>query len=80
MMMTMMAMMTAMMMTSLTTTTAAQHYHYQRYQEKYYFTPGDSGFLAWDTAYGRVGAAVCWDQWFPESARALALQGAEVGE
>eukprot|EP00877_Chromochloris_zofingiensis_P004976 jgi/Chrzof1/1447/Cz10g08090.t1 len=48
------------------------------YQEKFYFTPGDTGFMVVDTAYGRLGAAICWDQWFPESARALALQGAEV--
>ena len=48
------------------------------YQEKYYFSPGDTGFLAWDTAYARVGVGICWDQWFPESARAMALQGAEV--
>lgn len=48
------------------------------YQEKEYFTPGDTGFRVWDTAYGRLGAAICWDQWFPETARCLALQGAEV--
>jgi len=48
------------------------------YQEKYYFHPGDTGFRAWDTAVGRIGAGICWDQWFPESARAMALQGAEV--
>jgi N-carbamoylputrescine amidase len=48
------------------------------YQEKYYFTPGDTGFKAWPTRYGIFGCAVCWDQWFPESARAMALQGAEV--
>jgi N-carbamoylputrescine amidase len=48
------------------------------YQEKYYFTPGDTGFRAWDTRVGRIGVAICWDQWFPESARAMALQGAEV--
>jgi len=48
------------------------------YEEKFYFTPGDTGFKVWDTRFGRVGAAVCWDQWFPECARALALLGAEV--
>jgi N-carbamoylputrescine amidase len=48
------------------------------YQEKYYFSPGDTGFRAWDTAYARVGVGVCWDQWFPESARSMALLGAEV--
>jgi N-carbamoylputrescine amidase len=48
------------------------------YQEKFYFRPGDTGFRVFDTAYGRIGAAVCWDQWFPEAARALALQGAEA--
>ena len=48
------------------------------YQEKYYFSPGDTGFKVWQTRYGRVGAAVCWDQWFPEAARAMALQGADL--
>ena len=48
------------------------------YQEKFYFTPGNSGFQAWKTRYGVLGAAICWDQWFPESARAMALAGAEV--
>ena len=48
------------------------------YEEKYYFSPGDTGFRVWETAVGKVGAAICWDQWFPEAARALALQGAEV--
>lgn len=48
------------------------------YQEKYYFNPGDTGFRAFATAAGTVGAAICWDQWYPESARAMALQGAEV--
>ncbi|MDP3817112.1 N-carbamoylputrescine amidase [Pseudomonas sp.] len=48
------------------------------YQEKEYFSPGDSGFRVWDTAFGRIGVAICWDQWFPETARCLALQGAEV--
>jgi N-carbamoylputrescine amidase len=46
--------------------------------EKYYFTPGDLGFKAFDTRYGRVGVLVCWDQWYPEGARLTALQGAEV--
>ena len=48
------------------------------YQEKYYFNPGDTGFKAFPTAAGTVGAAICWDQWYPESARAMTLQGAEV--
>ncbi|MEM7137084.1 MAG: nitrilase-related carbon-nitrogen hydrolase [Myxococcota bacterium] len=48
------------------------------YEEKFYFRPGNTGFQAWDTQVGRVGAGVCWDQWFPESARAMALLGAEV--
>ena len=48
------------------------------YYEKYYFTPGDLGFRAVDTAFGRVGALVCWDQWYPEGARLTALEGAEV--
>ena len=48
------------------------------YQEKYYFNPGDTGFRAWDTAYGRIGVGICWDQWFPECARSMALQGAEI--
>jgi len=48
------------------------------YQEKFYFTPGDSGFRAWNTRFGTFGFAVCWDQWFPEAARAMALAGAEA--
>ncbi len=48
------------------------------YQEKFYFNPGDTGFRVFETRYARLGSAICWDQWFPESARALALQGAEV--
>ncbi len=48
------------------------------YQEKYYFSPGDTGFKVWDTRYGRIGAAICWDQWFPEAARVMALMGAEI--
>jgi N-carbamoylputrescine amidase len=48
------------------------------YFEKYYFTPGDLGFRAFDTRFGRIGVLVCWDQWFPEGARLTALQGAEV--
>ncbi len=47
------------------------------YSEKFYFSPGDTGFRVWDTAHGRVGLGICWDQWFPEAARAMALQGAE---
>jgi N-carbamoylputrescine amidase len=48
------------------------------YQEKYYFNPGDSGFRSWRTAVGDVGVGICWDQWFPECARAMALQGADL--
>jgi N-carbamoylputrescine amidase len=48
------------------------------YYEKFYFTPGDTGFRAFDTRFGRVGVLVCWDQWFPEGARLTALSGAEV--
>jgi N-carbamoylputrescine amidase len=48
------------------------------YEEKFYFNPGDTGFRVWDTMYGRVGAGICWDQWFPECARAMVLQGAEI--
>lgn len=48
------------------------------YSEKYYFSPGDTGFQVWNTRHGCVGAAICWDQWFPEVARILALKGADV--
>jgi N-carbamoylputrescine amidase len=48
------------------------------YEEKFYFTPGDTGFMVFDTAIGRLGVAICWDQWFPETARILALKGAEL--
>jgi N-carbamoylputrescine amidase len=48
------------------------------YYEKFYFTPGDTGFRAWQTAYAKIGVLVCWDQWFPEGARLTALQGAEI--
>lgn len=48
------------------------------YQEKYYFRPGNTGFRVWDTPYGRVGVAICWDQWYPEAARAMVLQGADL--
>jgi N-carbamoylputrescine amidase len=48
------------------------------YQEKYYFNPGDTGFRVWDTRCGKIGLGICWDQWFPETARCLVLQGAEV--
>ncbi len=48
------------------------------YQEKYYFRPGDTGFKVWDTKFGRIGVGICWDQWFPEAARAMALMGAQV--
>jgi N-carbamoylputrescine amidase len=48
------------------------------YQEKNYFSPGDTGFKVWPTRYARIGVGICWDQWFPEAARAMALAGAEV--
>ena len=48
------------------------------YQEKFYFNPGDTGFVVWDTAYAKIGIGICWDQWFPEVARILTLKGAEV--
>lgn len=48
------------------------------YQEKFYFSPGDSGFRVFNTKYGVIGIGICWDQWFPETARCLALQGAEI--
>ena len=48
------------------------------YQEKNYFSPGDTGFRVWDSRYGRIGVGICWDQWFPEGARVMALQGAEL--
>ncbi|MBR4622541.1 MAG: N-carbamoylputrescine amidase [Ruminococcus sp.] len=50
--------------------------HY--YQEKFYFTPGNTGFKVWDTSFGRIGVGICWDQWFPECARAMALMGADL--
>ncbi|MDO5336978.1 MAG: N-carbamoylputrescine amidase [Eubacteriales bacterium] len=50
--------------------------HY--YQEKFYFTPGDTGFRVFDTRYARIGVGICWDQWFPEAARCMAVQGAEI--
>ena len=48
------------------------------YEEKFYFSPGDTGFKVWDTRYGRIGVGICWDQWFPEAARIMALKGAEL--
>lgn len=48
------------------------------YHEKFYFSPGDTGFRVWRTRFGTLGVAVCWDQWFPEAARAMALMGAEI--
>lgn len=48
------------------------------YQEKFYFTPGNTGFRVWDTVYGRIGVGICWDQWFPEAARCMALMGAQL--
>ena len=52
--------------------------HGPGYQEKFYFSPGDTGFRVWHTKYASIGVAICWDQWFPEAARSMALQGAEV--
>ena len=48
------------------------------YQEKFYFTPGGTGFKVWDTRFGKIGVGICWDQWFPEAARCMALMGAEI--
>ncbi len=48
------------------------------YEEKFYFNPGDTGFQTWATRHGRIGVGICWDQWFPEAARAMALQGADL--
>lgn len=48
------------------------------FYEKFYFTPGDLGFKAWQTRYGRIGVLICWDQWYPEGARLTAMQGAEI--
>ncbi|MDX1737885.1 MAG: nitrilase-related carbon-nitrogen hydrolase, partial [Alphaproteobacteria bacterium] len=52
--------------------------HGSGYQEKFYFSPGDTGFQVAETAYGRIGVGICWDQWFPETARIMALKGAEM--
>lgn len=48
------------------------------YEEKYYFNPGDTGFKVWNTKYARIGVGICWDQWYPEAARCMALMGAEL--
>lgn len=48
------------------------------YEEKYYFNPGDTGFRVWNTKFGKIGAGICWDQWYPEAARCMALMGAEI--
>lgn len=48
------------------------------YEEKFYFSPGDTGFRVWQTRFGKIGVGICWDQWFPESARCMALMGAEL--
>ncbi len=48
------------------------------YEEKYYFTPGDTGFKVWQTRYATIGVGICWDQWFPEAARCMVLMGAEL--
>ena len=50
--------------------------HY--YQEKFYFNPGDTGFKVWDTKYAKIGVGICWDQWFPECARCMVIEGAEL--
>ena len=50
----------------------------QCYEEKFYFTPGDTGFRVWKTRFGVIGVGICWDQWFPETARSLALLGAQI--
>lgn len=47
------------------------------YEEKFYFRPGDTGFKSWDTSFAKIGVGICWDQWFPESARAMSLLGAD---
>jgi N-carbamoylputrescine amidase len=48
------------------------------FYEKFYFTPGDLGFKAWNTRYGKIGVLICWDQWYPEAARLTAMQGAQI--
>ncbi len=48
------------------------------YEEKFYFRPGNTGFKVWDTKFGKLGVGICWDQWFPEAARAMMLQGADI--
>jgi len=48
------------------------------YEEKFYFQPGDTGFRVWETRFGRIGVGICWDQWFPETARSLTLMGAQL--
>ena len=48
------------------------------YEEKFYFNPGDTGFKVWDTRYAKIGVGICWDQWYPETARCMALMGAEI--
>ncbi len=48
------------------------------YEEKFYFNPGDTGFKVWNTKYGKIGVGICWDQWYPEAARCMALMGAEI--
>ena len=48
------------------------------YLEKYYFNPGDTGFKVWDTSFGKIGVGICWDQWFPEVARIMAIKGADI--
>lgn len=52
--------------------------HDPHFEEKYYFTPGDLGYRAWETKYGKIGVLICWDQWYPEAARLTALDGADI--
>ena len=52
--------------------------NFPAYEETYYFSPGDTGFRAFDTRFGQIGVGICWDQWFPEAARAMVLQGADI--
>lgn len=64
--------------THLTTYRKSHIPQFPGYEEKYYFSPGDTGFQVVQTQFGKIGCGICWDQWFPETARALALQGAEL--
>ena len=59
-------------------TTARRIFQSPGYHEKFYFSPGDTGFKVFETRYAKLGVAICWDQWFPEAARCMALEGAEI--